>query len=100
MYQALIEGVEIAFGPSMPPPPPAGLCYSQAFFPQQVSACCMRDGNTRNSLTRSVSARALPTRQYHLPPMCVEGQARETKEYAAQRAAQAKEYAAKRAAQA
>ena len=32
MYQALIEGVEIAFGPSTPAPPPAGKCYSQAFF--------------------------------------------------------------------
>ena len=32
MFQALIEGVEIAFGPSTPAPPPEGKCYSQAFF--------------------------------------------------------------------
>jgi hypothetical protein len=36
MYEFLIEGVEIAFGPSMPAPPPQGLCYSQPYFPKQV----------------------------------------------------------------
>jgi len=36
MFQRLIEGVEIAFGPPMPAPPPAGLCYSRAFFPKEV----------------------------------------------------------------
>ena len=36
MFERLIEGVEIAFGPPMPAPPPAGLCYSRAFFPKEV----------------------------------------------------------------
>ena len=106
MYQALIEGVEIAFGPRMPPPPPVGLCYSQPFFSKQVSACDMRqtEGGAcmlhsactwcirgRLSHARPFAARALPPRQYHLPPLCVEGQARETEEYKemAKRAAQA-----------
>ena len=40
MFELLIEGIEMAFGPPMPQPPPAGLCYSKPYFPKKVHAYC------------------------------------------------------------
>ena len=42
MFQILIEGLEITFGPRAPPPPPAGKCYSYPAFPKEVSLFFVR----------------------------------------------------------